>query len=1036
MKYSAVCKLLAILLCAAMLLAAAASGFAIFALNETGLYRQSWVDAYDDYRGALFQNTADSIAVRYAARELGGLNDQMIQDYYGDNWHMQQFAFGQMAYVLHDEKGNPLEDYAMTGSYPMLEKLQVVVAPMEYPKVVQTITLEQWDILNGKTEPVAKPYIAMGEDSFYDAVPTEGALVTHITVSYGDSSEGVGSPEGLGTIFHNVNGHVEFRADMGGILDVSRRSELTGIRFENEELGLLCEITGPKGVGILYTDPATGNLVFCSNEPNPDFVPEESATVDPTVEEPSVLPPTANIPLETENFAGASIYDIPSEEGTVVGTLSAEDAALTFRVFQVEGKTWFLCEKGWVLAAETELPDAAPETGHDEEGRMEILEETPVYSTPNRDAAPLGTLRAGMVITPIRTVSVQGEDWILISEGWLRLNGEAEPTEPTEITEATEATETMATEPTVQETIPSETTAELPEFDTVLRYYDRGSKQEMVALCTMAQAPGYTVDFTYAQGALEGDYFWNLLALAANFQEYLIPTLIGSVLLFALLLVYLCCAAGHSRSSDVVRAGGLNRIPLDLWFILLCAGLTGAALLGAEGIPNLMKNSMEVGVVFAAALGYGASLLAVCFCFACAAQFNSRDGYWWRNSLTGLCLRFCWRSCSVLWRWFCRLCRWLFSVSDGRLVPMAERLWKALCKLTKALALLLWGWFCKGLRGLLKLADWCRIKMERFISMLPMTWQWLLAGFAMILLLALTLTTHLAVWGICLSIALILYGTHAFGTLLEGARRMNRGDLEEKVDEKLLIGSFREFAGELNGLADVAVVAAQKQLKSERMKTELITNVSHDIKTPLTSIINYVDLLEKPHTPEEQEVYLEVLSRQSQSLKKLIEDLMEMSKASTGNMAVDITTVDAVEAVNQALGEFADKLSKADLIPVLRHSEERLPILADGRLLWRVLSNLLSNAVKYALPGTRLYLDVAGVDDKVIISMKNISREELNVSADELLERFVRGDASRNTEGSGLGLNIAQSLMELQKGSLQILVDGDLFKVTLILPAA
>lgn len=240
----------------------------------------------------------------------------------------------------------------------------------------------------------------------------------------------------------------------------------------------------------------------------------------------------------------------------------------------------------------------------------------------------------------------------------------------------------------------------------------------------------------------------------------------------------------------------------------------------------------------------------------------------------------------------------------------------------------------------------------------------------------------------------------------------------------------------LNDLAGVAVVAAQKQLKSERMKTELITNVSHDIKTPLTSIINYVDLLQKPHTPEEEKTYLEVLNRQSQRLKKLIEDLMEMSKASTGNLTADITKLDAVESVNQALGEFADKLEKAQLTPVFRHPEESVAMMADGRLAWRVLSNLLSNTVKYALPGTRVYIDVMALEGKVIISLKNISRDELNVDADELMERFVRGDDSRNTEGSGLGLNIAKTLMELQKGQLQLLVDGDLFKVTLIFPGA
>ena len=192
-----------------------------------------------------------------------------------------------------------------------------------------------------------------------------------------------------------------------------------------------------------------------------------------------------------------------------------------------------------------------------------------------------------------------------------------------------------------------------------------------------------------------------------------------------------------------------------------------------------------------------------------------------------------------------------------------------------------------------------------------------------------------------------------------------------------------------------------------------------------------MDLLQKPHTEVEREQYLEVLSRQSGRMKKLIEDLMDLSKANTGNMAVSLIRLDLAEAVQQALGEFADKLDSASLAPVFRHPEGSVWVWADGRLTWRVLSNLLSNAVKYAMPGTRLYLELSFREDQVLLSMKNISREELNTSAEELMERFVQGDASRNTEGSGLGLNIAQSLMELQGGTMQIQMDGDLFKATL-----
>ena len=318
-------------------------------------------------------------------------------------------------------------------------------------------------------------------------------------------------------------------------------------------------------------------------------------------------------------------------------------------------------------------------------------------------------------------------------------------------------------------------------------------------------------------------------------------------------------------------------------------------------------------------------------------------------------------------------------------------------------------------------------------------WQWLAIGCGIVLVLFVSIASRMdgmMLLGLAAGLVAVLYGAYCFGTLRKSTKRMSKGDLDTQVDDKHMVGAFKDFAEDLNGLAGVAVVAAQKQLKSERMKTELITNVSHDIKTPLTSIINYVDLLQKPHTDQEQEQYLEVLARQSLRLKKLIDDLMEMSKASTGNMPVEVTKLDAVESVNQALGEFADKLDKAQIIPVFRHTEESVAMMADGRLVWRVLSNLLSNAVKYAMPGTRLYIDLMVLEGKVVISLKNISRDELNIEADELMERFVRGDDSRNTEGSGLGLNIAKSLMELQKGQLQLLVDGDLFKVTLVFPGA
>ena len=267
--------------------------------------------------------------------------------------------------------------------------------------------------------------------------------------------------------------------------------------------------------------------------------------------------------------------------------------------------------------------------------------------------------------------------------------------------------------------------------------------------------------------------------------------------------------------------------------------------------------------------------------------------------------------------------------------------------------------------------------------------------------------------------------------LQDGAKRLAAGDMAP-VPERYLFPSEKQHAQYLNSLGRGMDAAVARQLKSERMKTELITNVSHDLKTPLTSLISYVDLLRKEglsseHAPE----YLEVLDRQSQRLKKLTEDLVEASKASTGNIQTKLEDTDVNLLLSQAAGEYAERLTAADLTPVTTLDPAEPHILADGRLLWRVFDNLLSNVTKYALPGTRVYLTTEARDGKVLVTFRNVSREPLNVSAEELMERFVRGDASRNTEGSGLGLSIARSLTELNRGTLDLTVDGDLFKAVL-----
>lgn len=523
-----------------------------------------------------------------------------------------------------------------------------------------------------------------------------------------------------------------------------------------------------------------------------------------------------------------------------------------------------------------------------------------------------------------------------------------------------------------------------PLEETIYTYYLKNAKTPTYTVTIYVEPDGYRV-YSAAYYAIT-DLLW-------THRFTLIYTLVGSLLLFILGAVYLCCAAGRTGRSHEIQPGGLNRLPLDLYLAGAGGGVVLLVVLFAEILQWSINVSLNYGgLVLCGLIALAGAYLVLGFFYALAAQVKAGPLVWWRNSLLG-------RFFDLTGRGLRRLGQTLHALY--RLLPIVWRWLLISGGLGGALLLTIVLWF----------ANRYNYSERLFITLLV-----------------------LVVLAACVTV--VCYGAYCFGTLLEGARRMAKGDLHSKVSTKYLWGSFADCANQLNALSDVAEIAAKNQLKSERMKTELITNVSHDIKTPLTSIINYVDLISKATSQQEAMEYIEVLSRQSLRLKKLIEDLMEMSKASTGNLTVNIDRVDAVETVNQALGEFSDKLASAQLIPVFRQPETPVYMHCDGRLAWRVMSNLLSNAVKYALPGTRLYIDLIQLEGNVLISLKNISREELNVSSEELMERFVRGDRSRNTEGSGLGLNIAKSLMEAQRGQLQLLVDGDLFKVTLVFPGA
>jgi signal transduction histidine kinase len=259
--------------------------------------------------------------------------------------------------------------------------------------------------------------------------------------------------------------------------------------------------------------------------------------------------------------------------------------------------------------------------------------------------------------------------------------------------------------------------------------------------------------------------------------------------------------------------------------------------------------------------------------------------------------------------------------------------------------------------------------------------------------------------------------------------------LSAKADTGRLVLDLRRHAEDLNAIGAGMARAVEQRLRGERLKTELITNVSHDIKTPLTSIINYIDLLRQENLPDRAGEYVTVLERQSRRLSKLTDDLTEAAQAATGDLPTELRATGVCELVNQAVGEYSAQFAAQSLEPVVSLPAEEISVLADGRRLWRVMDNLLANACKYSLPGTRVYVDVRREENETVIACKNISRERLNIDSEELTERFVRGDASRSGEGSGLGLNIARSLVELQHGRFTLAIDGDLFKAEIRFPA-
>ena len=547
------------------------------------------------------------------------------------------------------------------------------------------------------------------------------------------------------------------------------------------------------------------------------------------------------------------------------------------------------------------------------------------------------------------------------------------------------------------------------------------------------------------------DVHWGKVGYA---NRVLLPILAVCFLALTItLFVFALRGAGRKPGSEEIKRSFFAKCPLDILLALIAVPVLFVSVLPAFANEVLLTE----GVLVVAACSLAADFylfLAYWLCFAA----NVKRGQWWRNTLVFLAGRLFVRCC----RRYAGLCReklnripvelYALVLGGGMILFWAGvgLFWDAFVQLVCfllgllcAIALLI------GLVVRLKTSGWWRQSLVygccRLVKLLPLYWQAGLAFaglcFVDFIIIGITnggeIETALTLF-LLLRIALfvlIAWGVVLMRRLQKGAKELANGDLHAQVPTERMFGVFKTHAEDLNRIRGGMQTEIDERMRSERFKTELITNVSHDIKTPLTSIINYVDLLGKRELDDpEARGYLEVLERQSARLKKLIEDLIEASKASTGNVSVNLADTDICALLHQVVCEYEEKLSEGGLTVVCQIPNSPVRASADAAQLRRVFDNLLSNIVHYALAGTRVYVGLAQIEFGAEISFRNISRDELVATAEsDLLERFVRGDSARNTQGSGLGLSIAKNLTELMGGTLTLTIDGDLFKVSLVM---
>lgn len=474
---------------------------------------------------------------------------------------------------------------------------------------------------------------------------------------------------------------------------------------------------------------------------------------------------------------------------------------------------------------------------------------------------------------------------------------------------------------------------------------------------------------------------------AENYETYsklMFPMLAGAVfgsVLWLVGMVWLTVTAGRKPEDEEIYLNGFDR-----WYTEIAAGaVIGIWLAGMIISGTLIANS---------SLGYSHAVVTVIVtCLICGTYTMA----WFLIGYLSLVRRI---KAGTLWKnsLIRKVLKWIGKCS-GKLADFARAFSRNTAEKIKVL--LVGGAFL-------------------FLQFLIIGCIFSGAGVFLLALMAVDVATMI----------LAIRKADGLDLIMDGLKKISDGELQYKIKTDTLTGKQKVMAEYINNIGSGLDAAVENSLKKERMQTELITNVSHDLKTPLTSIINYVDLMkrENPTDPKIQE-YLRILDEKSQRLKVLTEDVVEASKASTGNIKLEMNDIDFVEMVQQVIGEFEEKFQEKNLTMMVHFTDEPSIIYADGQRMWRVLENVFGNVVKYAMEGTRVYAEISNRNKKVTFSLKNISAQPLNISADELTERFIRGDVARNTEGSGLGLSIAKSLTELQGGEFKLYLDGDLFKV-------